>query len=110
MLLRGQNSIESLLDKSQVLLGRSERLACILFQVFRVTVTYTHTHTVYLYIYVCMYLVFVPSSQPIASYFLGLSQAIGVSFVLMRPLPVGGGGGVSPRELQDGASHQRDQG
>ena len=38
-----------------------------------------------------MYLVFVPNSQPIASYFLGISQAIGVSFVLMRPLSGGGG-------------------
>ena len=27
MLLRGQNSVESLLDKNQVLLGRSERFA-----------------------------------------------------------------------------------
>ena len=42
MLLRGQNSIESLLDKSLALLGRSERLPFILFQVFRVTVTHTH--------------------------------------------------------------------
>ena len=57
----------------------------------------THTHCIFIYIYVCMYLVFVPSSQPIASYFLGISQAIGLSFVIMRPLLVGRGEGVPYR-------------